>query len=113
MKLKKMFILFGMFSLSLSGPAQLLWKISGNGLEKPSYLSGTHHIAPLSIRDSLTGFHEAFDNCTQLYDELLLEADTFPETKASSNYCAVTDLRLALFGKSNWQYRAYCKFGDV
>lgn len=73
MKMKKMFLLAGLISLSLSGSAQLLWKISGNGLEKPSYLFGTHHIAPISICDSIAGFNEAFDSCTQLYGELLLD----------------------------------------
>jgi uncharacterized protein YbaP (TraB family) len=28
----------------LSANAQLLWKVSGNGLSKPSYLFGTHHL---------------------------------------------------------------------
>lgn len=73
MKMKKIFLLAGLISLSLSGSAQLLWKISGNGLEKPSYLFGTHHIAPISICDSIAGFNEAFDSCTQLYGELLLD----------------------------------------
>ena len=26
-----------------SANAQLLWKISGRGIEKPSYILGTHH----------------------------------------------------------------------
>lgn len=30
--------------LSSHSSAQLLWKVSGNGLEKPSYLFGTHHL---------------------------------------------------------------------
>lgn len=42
MKIKVLFVLSCLISLSLSGNAQLLWKISGNGLEKPSYLFGTH-----------------------------------------------------------------------
>ena len=32
--------------------AQLLWKISGNGLNKPSFVIGTHHIAPASMLDT-------------------------------------------------------------
>ena len=28
----------------VNAPAQLLWKVSGNGLSKPSYLFGTHHL---------------------------------------------------------------------
>ncbi len=30
--------------LSMGANAQLMWKISGNGLSKPSYLFGTHHL---------------------------------------------------------------------
>ena len=30
--------------ISLSANAQLFWKVSGNGLTKPSYLFGTHHL---------------------------------------------------------------------
>jgi len=32
------------FLIVCSANAQLLWKISGNGLTKPSYLFGTHHL---------------------------------------------------------------------
>jgi len=31
-------------SFIISANAQLLWKVSGNGLTKPSYLFGTHHL---------------------------------------------------------------------
>jgi len=48
----------------------LLWKVSGNGLEKPSYLFGTHHLAPISFLDSITGLEEAFENTEQIVGEL-------------------------------------------
>ena len=44
---KHLFLLFFFLLYSLSSRAQsseLLWKISGNGLEKPSYLFGTMHV---------------------------------------------------------------------
>lgn len=50
--------------------AQLLWKISGNGLQKPSYLFGTHHIAPLSVIESTPGLTDALDNADVLYGEV-------------------------------------------
>jgi len=37
-------VAFIAFLITGSVNAQLLWKISGNGLEKPSYLFGTHHL---------------------------------------------------------------------
>ena len=35
--------------VAFSANAQLLWKVSGNGLNQPSYIIGTHHLAPFSI----------------------------------------------------------------
>lgn len=32
--------------------AQVFYKIEGNGLEKPSYIFGTHHMAPITIVDA-------------------------------------------------------------
>lgn len=48
----------------------LLWKISGNGLYEPSYLFGTHHLAPLSFLDSIDGLHDAFLSTKQTIGEL-------------------------------------------
>lgn len=51
-----------------------LWKISGNGLEKPSYLFGTYH-GTFDILyeyvDSIPGFHQAFDACSQCITEIV------------------------------------------
>lgn len=66
---KILFIIFLCIS-SITANAQLLWKISGNGLDSPSYIFGTHHIAPLSICDSIKGFDNAFKETKQLYGEL-------------------------------------------
>lgn len=73
MKKRFIFIFTALIIFTFQSNAQLLWKISGNGLEKPSYLFGTHHIAPIHICDSIAGFNEAFNSCTQLYGELELE----------------------------------------
>ncbi|MBF6596731.1 MAG: TraB/GumN family protein [Fermentimonas sp.] len=48
----------------------LLWKVSGNGLEKPSYIFGTHHLIPVSFLDSVAGIHDAFENTEQTVGEL-------------------------------------------
>ena len=39
--------------VALSANAQLLWKVSGNGLSSPSYIMVTHHLAPLSVKDGI------------------------------------------------------------
>ena len=69
--MKKTSLLLVLLIISaISVNAQLLWKISGNGLEKPSYIFGTHHIAPANFTDSIAGFNRAFDSCSQLYGEI-------------------------------------------
>lgn len=50
--------------------SSLLWKISGNGLQKPSYLFGTHHLVPVSFLDSISGIEAAFDETEQTVGEL-------------------------------------------
>lgn len=50
--------------------AQLLWKVSGNGLAKPSYIMGTYHMARTSFVDSIPGVKQALDSAEQVYGEL-------------------------------------------
>ena len=49
--------------ITLSLPAQLLWKISGNGMKKDSYVLGTFHLVPASAMNMITGLDEALENC--------------------------------------------------
>lgn len=53
--MKKILGILLFIGIALNANAQLLWKISGNGQEKASYILGTHHLAPLSIKDSIAG----------------------------------------------------------
>lgn len=50
--------------------SSLLWKISGNGLQKPSYIFGTHHLVPISFLDSIPGIEAAFEETEQTVGEL-------------------------------------------
>lgn len=59
--------------------AQLLWEISGNGLEKPSYLFGTHHVAPVSVLDSVPGFTDALAKVDKVYGEMNMSQENTPE----------------------------------
>lgn len=77
--MKKTFVLLALLAITLSANAQLLWKISGNGLEHPSYLLGTHHVAPLSVKDSIAGMKEALEATSQVYGEILMEDMMKPE----------------------------------
>ena len=66
-----------------------LWKISGNGLTHPSYLFGTYH-GTFNILygyvDSIPGFHQALDACSQYVGETLLSkgATTLPNLPANT-----------------------------
>lgn len=62
----------------------LLWEISGNGLEKPSYVFGTHHLVPLSFLDSIKGLPEAFESTEQVIGELDMSDMTQMQMKIMS-----------------------------
>ncbi len=68
--MKKILAFFLLLAFAFSANAQLLWKISGNGLAQPSYIMGTHHLAPLHIKDSIAGMLKAMDETQQVYGEL-------------------------------------------
>lgn len=70
MRLRLFTIVLSVLCASLSLNAQILWKISGNGLEKPSYLLGTLHFSSIGILDSIKGFQDAFESCGQIVGEL-------------------------------------------
>ena len=59
--------------------AQLLYKISGNGLSSPSYIIGTYHVAPVSYVDSIPGIHQVLADVAQVYGELDMTDLTSPE----------------------------------
>lgn len=53
----------------VSADAQFLFRISGNGLENPSYMLGTIHSLSSSLLDSIPEFLEAEQQCRQMYVE--------------------------------------------
>mgnify|MGYP000903915704 CR=1 FL=1 len=59
----------------------LLWKVSGNGLEKPSYILGTHHLAHVSFVDSIPGLKAVIDNTQQTVGELLMSDQAAMQAK--------------------------------
>ena len=77
--MKKTLALVMLLCITLGAQAQLLWKISGNGLDRPSYVMGTHHLAPLSIKDSIAGMKQAMDETQQVYGELVMENAMKPD----------------------------------
>ena len=56
--------------ISLASNAQVLYKISGNGLKKPSYVIGTCHVVKASFLDTIPGANRVIDDVEQVYGEL-------------------------------------------
>ena len=69
--MKKISIFLMLLCITLGANAQLLWKVSGKDLSKPSYILGTHHLAPLSIVDSIANFKETLHSVDQVYGEVI------------------------------------------
>lgn len=59
--------------------AQLLYRISGNGAGKPSYILGTYHLAPAEFVDSIPGAREAFATTEQVCGEVEMQEMLTPE----------------------------------
>ena len=69
--MKKLFsIMLLVCAVTLGAQAQLLYKISGNGLKVPSYIIGTYHFADVKFTDSIPGLKKALDETQQVYGEL-------------------------------------------
>lgn len=69
-----------MLTLSILGiNAQLLYKISGKDIKKPSYIVGTFHVAPASFVDSIPGLRATMDETEQVCGELDMKDMMSPE----------------------------------
>lgn len=79
--MKKICSMLLLLMAAVTMQAQLLWKISGNGLQKPSYIIGTYHLAPVSFTDSIKGLKAALDASEQVYGEIVMADLTSPENQ--------------------------------
>lgn len=69
--MKRTFLTFLLAVVAIAGVnAQLLYRISGKGLDKPSYIAGTYHLAPASFADSIPGAQAALDEVEQVCGEV-------------------------------------------
>ena len=69
--MRKILFLLVVFALtSVSANAQFLFRVSGNGLKKPSFLFGTIHTLPGSLLDSIPSYQKAEAKCQQLFAEM-------------------------------------------
>ncbi len=79
--MKRTALVIAILTLAICANAQLLWKVSGNGTEKTSYLFGTHHIAPVSVIDSVPGLMDALKAADELYGEVDMSKMSEPATQ--------------------------------
>ena len=68
--MKRILTILALSLLCLTSNAQLVWKISGNGIKKPSYILGTHHGCPFTYCDSIPGLMKAFDKVDNTIGEI-------------------------------------------
>ena len=80
MTMKRLSLLVALVMLALASQAQLLWKVSGNGLGRPSYIMGTYHFAPATMMEKIPGMAQAFEGCDVVVGEIdkeeMMNSDT-------------------------------------
>jgi len=72
--MKRLIYLFICTVTTFTAQAQLLWKVSGNNLKKPSYIFGTHHLIPASYLDSIPGVYKCFNSCDVIVGEIIINS---------------------------------------
>lgn len=72
--MKRLSLILALVLVALALQAQLLWKVSGNGLGRPSYILGTYHFAPGSMLDKIPGMEQAIQDCDVVIGELEKES---------------------------------------
>ena len=82
MMMKRLFLILSIALIALTSQAQLLWKVSGNGLGRPSYIMGTYHFAPGSMIDQIAGMEQAIAGCDVVVGELEKESMVSPDLQA-------------------------------
>ena len=82
MKKALILVLALLASFSFKSNAQILYRITGNGLKSSSYIVGTYHFAPASFVDSIPGIHQAMEETTQVCGELDMMDAFKPENAA-------------------------------
>lgn len=78
--MRRLSILLMLICITLGANAQLLYRISGNGLKHPSYLFGTHHFAPVSVTEKIAGLKPALNEVGQVYGELITDEMQSPQS---------------------------------
>ena len=73
-KLRQILVSLLVTVTAVSASSQVLYKVEGNGLTSPSYIFGTHHLAPLSMIETF-GASEPFNQSKQVIGEIDMTQD--------------------------------------
>ena len=79
--MKKFILSIAVLFVAISSNAQILYKVSGNGAKGDSYVMGTHHLAPISIINSIEGFNNAINSVDAVYGEIKHSEMNSPATQ--------------------------------
>jgi len=79
--MRRLSLMLAVMMLALASQAQLLWKVSGNGLARPSYIMGTYHFAPASMIDEIPGMKQALEGCDVVVGEIDKQEMTSPDAQ--------------------------------
>ena len=90
--MKRLSLILIIALVALTSHAQLLWKVSGNGLSRPSYILGTYHFAPEVMIDKIPGMQQAFDGCDVVVGELENETMLDPKSQALAAQAMIAPL---------------------
>ncbi|MGM9869155.1 MAG: TraB/GumN family protein [Sodaliphilus sp.] len=66
----KKFVLLFALCVAFHCSGQLLWKVSGGDLPKPSYVLGTFHVAPENFIDKVPGLRQVLDSVDAIVVEV-------------------------------------------
>ena len=92
MKMKRLSLILFVMVIALATQAQLLWKVSGNGLGRSSYIVGTYHFAPASMIDKIPGMQQAFEGCDIVLGEIDQEEMTSTKSQMAMAQAMIAPL---------------------
>lgn len=71
--MRRYILLISILMMAASGRAQLLYRISGNSTDSPSYILATNRYIDISYLDSIPGLFPAFNKCKTVVTEFAFE----------------------------------------
>ena len=83
--IKKLITIVALATTTLvSANAQILYRITSDSQQKPSYIIGTFHLEDGSYLDKIPGANAAIDEVDQVYGEVDIKSMTNPDTLAAT-----------------------------